>query len=78
MIIRKIPFRCPVCGGSRVVPNGFYRQTSGDWLTTDATPETCRSCNGIGIIYGEEIEDDNKKPPTFSVYEQTENDLQFY
>ena len=77
MIARKIPYQCPVCGGNGIVDAGFYGQTSGYWTSVGGF-ETCRSCNGTGIIYGEEIEDDNKKPPTFSVYEQTENDLQFY
>jgi len=30
----KRPYRCPVCGGNGIVPNGFYRQTSNDWMTT--------------------------------------------
>lgn len=47
-----IPFKCPVCGGSGNVPNGFYNQTSGQWSTSDVAPETCRSCNGGGIVWG--------------------------
>ena len=46
------PHRCPVCGGNGLVPNGFYRQTSGTWTTSDVTPETCRSCNGTGLVWG--------------------------
>jgi len=74
MITRKVPYCCPVCNGSGNVPNGFYDAG----LTIITSPETCRSCNGTGIIYGEETEKESKKPPTFSVYEQTENDLQFF
>lgn len=48
----KKPYRCPVCNGSGLAPNGFYNQTSGHWLTTSFTPETCRSCNGTGIVWG--------------------------
>ena len=50
----KVPFRCPICGGSRIVPNGFYDNTSGDWSRTSATPEPCRSCEGSGIIIVEQ------------------------
>jgi len=46
------PYRCPICGGNGIVPNGFYRQTSGQWSTTDIVPETCRTCNGTGIVWG--------------------------
>ena len=45
------PYRCPVCGGNGLVPNGFYCQTSGDWPTTSISPEVCRSCNGTGVIF---------------------------
>lgn len=46
------PHRCPVCNGNGLVPNGFYMQTSGNWSTTNITPEMCRSCSGVGIVWG--------------------------
>jgi len=52
--IGKIPVstvaKCPVCRGNGLVDNGFYLQTSGCWTSTDATPETCRSCKGKGYV----------------------------
>ena len=45
------PHKCPVCNGTMVVPNGFYTQTSGQWLSTDVTPEPCRSCQGSGVVW---------------------------
>jgi hypothetical protein len=42
--------RCPVCGGNGLVANGFYNQTSGYWSTSSISPETCRTCNGTGVI----------------------------
>mgnify|MGYP001363827711 CR=1 FL=1 len=42
--------RCPVCGGNGLVPNGFYLQTGGTWLSSSLAPETCRACNGTGVI----------------------------
>lgn len=48
--------RCPVCNGNGLVPNGFYTQTTGQWSTTDASVETCRSCAGKGYVV---VEDDN-------------------
>jgi len=48
--------RCPVCNGNGLVDNGFYRQTSGTWTTTNTAPEKCKSCNGQGIVWmSEEI-----------------------
>ncbi len=47
----KIPHRCPVCRGNGLVPNGFYVQTLGCWTINSITPETCRSCNGTGIVW---------------------------
>ena len=42
---------CPVCGGNGLVPNGFYNTLSGIGSTTSTTPETCRSCNGTGVVW---------------------------
>lgn len=42
--------RCPVCNGKGLVPNGFYRKTTGAWATADLTPEKCRSCDGKGYV----------------------------
>ena len=42
---------CPVCSGKQTVPAGFYHQ--GDYSSTSAAPETCRSCGGKGIVWGE-------------------------
>lgn len=46
------PYRCPVCNGTGLVPNGFYTRTISYWPTTDVTPETCRTCKGTGIFWG--------------------------
>ena len=51
----RTPFKCPVCGGRGLVPNGFYRQTSGTWLTGDTAFDECRTCHGSGIVWGEDI-----------------------
>jgi len=56
---RTIPYRCPVCSGTGVVPYGFYNQTSGTWTGSGTGTEPCRSCAGTGIIYGEETNDVN-------------------
>ncbi len=46
------PHCCPICSGTGTVPNGFYRQVSGQWSSSsDATPEQCRSCRGTGIVW---------------------------
>ncbi len=49
--LRLAPHRCPVCNGNGLVSNGFYMQTSGHWSTSSITHETCRSCNGTGIVW---------------------------
>lgn len=51
----KTPFKCPVCNGTKVVPNGFYNSTSGYYTTNSTTPEPCQSCNGTGIVWSEEL-----------------------
>ena len=47
------PFKCPVCGGRGIVPNGFYDIFPQS--ITSITPETCKTCHGTGIIWGEDI-----------------------
>lgn len=43
---------CPVCMGKGVVPNGFYTAVGvAEYTTTSLTPETCRSCDGKGIVF---------------------------
>jgi len=45
------PSRCPVCGGNGLVPEGFYNQVGGVWNSSGTTTETCRSCDGVGIVW---------------------------
>ena len=52
LVVRLIPYRCPICLGNGIVSRGFYNSTSGQWSTTDISPEICRSCNGTGIVWG--------------------------
>ena len=39
---------CPVCGGKGTVSAGFYSVPPGS--STNAMPETCRSCDGRGYV----------------------------
>lgn len=48
----KTPHKCPVCNGNGMVPNGFYHQNKGEWITSSIEPETCQSCKGSGIVWG--------------------------
>lgn len=58
------PYKCPVCGGTGIVPNGFYSQTSGQW--SSASPETCRSCGGTGIVWEQKTHEYKLvKPPSY-------------
>jgi len=51
-----IPHRCPVCCGNGLVPPGFYLVPVGQtFVTTNSSPEQCRSCSGSGIIWNEAI-----------------------
>ena len=43
------PYACPICGGKGKVDRSFYENPS-----TDASPMTCRSCQGTGIVWGVE------------------------
>ncbi len=51
------PYRCPVCNGSGLVSTRFYEPYYSPINEQTATiPEyhvTCRSCKGMGIIWGD-------------------------
>ena len=40
---------CPICDGTGQVLAGFY--IIGNSTTGFSTPETCRSCCGVGIVW---------------------------
>ena len=42
--------KCPVCEGRGIVPPGFYNLDASS-TTTANSAETCRSCQGSGVIY---------------------------
>jgi DnaJ-class molecular chaperone len=44
------PHKCPICYGRGNVSGGFYNG-AGIYSVSDKTMETCRSCNGTGIIW---------------------------
>ena len=46
------PYKCPICEGRGLVPNGFYSAIGVDYCVySNVNPEKCRSCNGTGIIW---------------------------
>ena len=50
--VKKIrPYTCPVCGGSGVVPHGFYELLE-CWSSANTSQETCRTCHGTGVVWG--------------------------
>lgn len=43
--------RCPICNGAGQVSGGFFdRAGDCDFWTSGNSTETCRVCNGSGII----------------------------
>lgn len=46
----KEPHVCPVCHGTKTVPSGFYDSNGFNWSST-VIRETCRTCNGAGIVW---------------------------
>lgn len=40
---------CPVCNGTQTVPSGFYDPSI--YQTLVFGQETCRSCNGTGVVW---------------------------
>lgn len=49
--------KCPICNGNGIVSGGFYDHP-GDYphWTADHTMETCRSCQGTGLIIKPSLE----------------------
>ena len=45
------PYLCPVCQGHGSVPAGFYG-LPGCTSTASTTPDTCRACDGTGVLWG--------------------------
>ena len=47
-----IPFRCPVCNGTGLVPRNFYLAIGVTGSLGNAVmAEKCRSCSGTGIVW---------------------------
>lgn len=49
----KMIYKCPVCNGRGFVPAGFYSLPGANRYESkyfNYSPETCRSCNGTGIM----------------------------
>ena len=44
------PKRCPVCGGTGRVQEGFYSSTTGSWSSNATGSEQCQSCSGAGYV----------------------------
>lgn len=44
------PYLCPVCCGKSIVSAGFYNFPGNCGSITSTCAETCRACNGKGII----------------------------
>lgn len=57
-------YKCPVCDGKGVVPSGFYNVCGQNWYSFNTKPETCRSCNGKGII-NEDNDKNSFKYPSY-------------
>ncbi len=49
----KVPYKCPICEGRGIVPNGFYSipVQQGTFTSNSTSPETCKGCGGTGVIY---------------------------
>lgn len=48
------PYCCPVCEGKGVLPCGFYNPNMMG-ITYNTNPEICKSCNGTGVIWLDEL-----------------------
>lgn len=67
------PYACPVCGGRGVVPPGFYTLPGS---TSSFSSETCRSCQGTGVLWGDEVSVGNINSAS-SKYDNATTDIKF-
>jgi len=58
MKANELPYRCPVCDGRGIIPIGFYTGMS-EGAVSNMTPEDCRSCEGIGVVWRKFYEYEN-------------------
>lgn len=49
--------KCPICNGYGIVPEVFYYSYLGCIYMTTNTSEPCRNCNGSGVVYVEQEEE---------------------
>lgn len=47
------PYKCPVCSGKGLVPNGFYSCTGNTIISASTAPEQCKSCKGTGVVWSD-------------------------
>lgn len=54
--------KCPICNGVGQVSGGFYNR-AGDsyWWVSDQAVETCRTCEGKGIIIKPQMKEAKEK-----------------
>lgn len=50
----RTPHKCPVCIGRGFVDAGFYTATGQTWGGPGTNPDTCRTCEGTGIVWDEQ------------------------
>ena len=48
---RPTPYKCPICGGSGLVPSELYNQTTINLSSSSTSPARCRTCNGLGSVW---------------------------
>lgn len=53
LTFKRKPYKCPVCSGKGLVPNGFYSCTGNTIISTSTTPEQCKSCKGTGVVWSD-------------------------
>ena len=52
VINKLLPHCCPICGGNGLVSGSFYTSLPGHNRISTNVTEPCRSCKGVGIIWG--------------------------